>query len=179
MTTPRFNVSTVDSQITLRPLGPEHLDIWWEVVNHNRAAWSPTSTYAQSQCATYEDTLASLTREAKRVQAGERLNRGIWFQGNLRGRLLVVPDRKNRSAEIGFAVDTRAQGNGIARRAASYMIQHLTEEGYVRIWLTCLPENTGSIRVAKALGMQLEGRMRNAKIVDGVPRDKLLYALAR
>ncbi len=180
MTQPRFNFSVVDSSLTLKPLGPDKpiADAWWEVVEHNRQMWSETSTYANNQCATYDDMVASLTREAEQVKTGERFNRGIWVDGQLRGRILVKPDQANRSAEIGFAVDARVQGRGVATRAARYMVQHLLQEqGFVRVWLTCLPDNVGSIKVAEALRMQLEGRLRSAKIINGAPHDKLLYAI--
>jgi RimJ/RimL family protein N-acetyltransferase len=45
-----------------------------------------------------------------------------------------------------------------------------------RIAATCHPDNRGSSRVLEKAGMELEGRMRDHKLIRGEWRDSLLYA---
>lgn len=172
-----FN-QTVNSMVTLKPLGSQHALAWWRVVEHNREIWGQTSTYPEICCPNPTATAANLERDGKRFAEGTHLTLGIWVDGKLRGRLSIALDTRNRTAEISFVVDLRVRDRGIARQSAAHVIEYLFEQqGYVRVWLTCLPENTASIRTAERLGMTLEATMRNAQLINGDPHDKLLYAI--
>jgi RimJ/RimL family protein N-acetyltransferase len=64
-------------------------------------------------------------------------------------------------AEIGWFVDERARGRGIATEAAAAVARHALDELAVP-WLVAYvrPANTASLRVAAKLGMRDEGRGR-------------------
>jgi len=50
------------------------------------------------------------------------------------------------------------------------------QRGWVRVQATTLPEHAASQRVLLKCGFEVEGRLRNFRIVRGEPRDYLLYA---
>lgn len=83
----------------------------------------------------------------------------------------------NRAAEITYTVDPEFWGKGVATRACRSAVQWAFEhKQWVRVQATTLEEHKASQRVLLKCGFQLEGTVRNFRLVRGVPRDYLLFS---
>lgn len=82
------------------------------------------------------------------------------------------------AGKLGYAVRRDGWGRGYATDAARTMLdfgfRHL---GLHRISATIGPGNAASIAVAKRLGFQYEGRIRDHVFTNGAWRDSLLYSV--
>jgi RimJ/RimL family protein N-acetyltransferase len=83
-----------------------------------------------------------------------------------------------KAAKLGYAIRADRWGKGYATDAAACMIAFGFEELRLhRISAAMGPDNTASIAVARKLGMQYEGRLRDHVFTNGAWRDSLLYAV--
>ena len=84
----------------------------------------------------------------------------------------------NRSAEVGYWIDERLAGRGIAPTAlsmgADYCFQHM---GLHRLEAGIQPQNTASRRVVEKLGFRDEGTRTGLVHIDGAWRDHVCYAI--
>lgn len=90
---------------------------------------------------------------------------------------VILMDRKEHAAEIGYMFRPDAQGKGYAREAAAEVLRHGFEtRGFIRIFADADPDNAGSVGLLEALGFQLEGRLRGAWKTHIGLRDSLLFS---
>src|SRR4029079_13598269 len=83
-----------------------------------------------------------------------------------------------RSCSIGYWVDYRVAGRGIAPTALALAIDHcLTEARLHRVEVNIRPENHASIRVVEKLGLRQEGYHERFLDIDGDWRDHLSFAI--
>lgn len=84
-------------------------------------------------------------------------------------------------AEMGWSIDRRLWGRGLATEAARAVIDHAfrTHARLDRIAATADPRNVGSVRVMEKLGMQREGVLRRSRFARGELRDEVYCALLR
>ncbi|GAB3816591.1 GNAT family N-acetyltransferase [Micromonospora zhanjiangensis] len=83
-----------------------------------------------------------------------------------------------KAAKLGYAIHADHWGNGYATDAAQALITYgFKDLGLHRITAAIGPENAGSITVAKRLGMQYEGRLRDHVHTNGAWRDSVLYSI--
>ena len=69
--------------------------------------------------------------------------------------------RRHMKAEIAFNLGRQSWGKGFATEASTAVVRYaFADLGLNRIEATCMPENTGSLRVLEKLGMTREGTMR-------------------
>lgn len=89
---------------------------------------------------------------------------------------VILMDKEDNQAEIGFMFRPDAQGQGIAYEAAAKMLDHAkTVRLFRRLWADVDPDNSASIRLIEALGLTYEGRLKgNWNTHIGV-RDSLIY----
>lgn len=91
---------------------------------------------------------------------------------------LGVVSRADRVGDIGYLLNANFWGQGIATEAAQRLLAFgFGELGLHRIFATCHPNNIGSSRVLEKTGFQLEGRLKDDKLVRGAYRDSPLYAI--
>jgi RimJ/RimL family protein N-acetyltransferase len=84
----------------------------------------------------------------------------------------------NRTAEITYTVHPELWGQGLATRACSAAVQWaFVTKGWVRIQATTLERHLASQRVLAKCGFQLEGKLRNFRLVRGVPSDYLVFSV--
>lgn len=107
-----------------------------------------------------------------------------WFQlavddridGSPLGDLAIRLSFDGRCAEIGFTVDARVRGRGIATEAAAAVVAWLFESVEVtRVSAMMHPENLASVRVAEQIGMVFEGHTRNSYWVGNENSDDWIY----
>ena len=78
-------------------------------------------------------------------------------RGFLAGHIALKPLEADE-VEVGWLVDSRFRGQGIASEAARAILRHGFETlGLEQIVAVMVPENTASRRVAEALGMAYQG----------------------
>lgn len=83
----------------------------------------------------------------------------------------------NKKIEIGYAVKPAAWNKGYITEASTALIAHLFSNGLYRIQATVDPENLASQRVLQKIGMSYEGLLKAYMIVNGVHRDRKMYAI--
>jgi ribosomal-protein-alanine N-acetyltransferase len=92
--------------------------------------------------------------------------------------VVSVDSLEHRRAELGYLVDRRVWGRGIATAAARLALDRaFGPSGLNRVWSVCDPDNVGSRRVLEKVGMRYEGRLRQDLLVRGAFRDSLLFAV--
>ena len=79
---------------------------------------------------------------------------------------------------IGYWLAASAEGHGYMTEAASALVDYaLRELGARRLEITCNVRNTRSAAVARRLGFEQEGLLRNhMRLRDGTLRDTLVFA---
>jgi ribosomal-protein-alanine N-acetyltransferase len=84
----------------------------------------------------------------------------------------------NRSAEITYDVHPSHWGQGLGSACCQAAVAWGFERaGFVRIQATTLESNLASQRVLNKCGFAFEGKLRNYRVVRGLPRDFLLYSV--
>jgi len=83
----------------------------------------------------------------------------------------------NRTAEVTYTVHPALWGQGLATAACAAAVSWaFAHKGWVRIQATTVEEHQASQRVLLKCSFELESKLRNFRIVQGEPRDYLLYA---
>lgn len=91
---------------------------------------------------------------------------------------LEVISRENQEAELGYALHRNYWGHGYMTEAAQVVIEAGFEQlNLHRIFATCSPANTGTVRVLEKVGMRYEGCLMEQKWCRGEWRDTAVYAL--
>lgn len=168
--------------MTLRPLRHGDMAAWRSVRIRNRQwlqPWDPASelswTARHSRLAFYR-----LRRDLRFSALEHRMAPfAIEHQGTLVGQVNLghIQWGPARTADLGYWIDRRLAGRGLAPLAVALVVQHGFDRGLHRVHAAIAPENTASIRVAEKLGMRLEGTYaRYLNIADGW-HDHLGYAL--
>jgi RimJ/RimL family protein N-acetyltransferase len=100
--------------------------------------------------------------------------------GELAGEaLLYLIDTHNRSAHAGLALLPGFRGRGLSHRVLQLLCRYGLEiRGLHRLQLEMLADNEPMIRAAKRAGFVEEGRLRDARWVDGAFVDELVFGRA-
>jgi RimJ/RimL family protein N-acetyltransferase len=83
-----------------------------------------------------------------------------------------------KDALMGYVLNRKYWNQGYMTEAAKRIVQFGFEElGLKRIYASCDPANTASVRIMEKIGMKFEGRQREEKFTRGNWRLSLLYAI--
>lgn len=117
----------------------------------------------------------------KTEKRGEYFTWGIELKEN--GKLIGTVsfpemDKHYKIAEIGYGIIDAYWGNGYASEA----IKAVMEYGFCTVGLICInakimKENTASVRVASAVGMQCDGLLRNGVYCKGKSHDVYVFSM--
>ena len=80
-----------------------------------------------------------------------------------------------RYAEVHYMVDALHRGRGYASAAVSLLIDRLFEHGFRKLGIVVDAGNLASIAVARRNGFVLEGILREHFLINGEPRDQLMF----
>lgn len=114
------------------------------------------------------------------ARRGSCLPFAITVDGGFAGQLTIgnVIRASLQSAWIGYWVDSRHAGKGVATAAVALAVDHVfAEAGLHRLEATVRPDNAASLRVLAKHGFRREGLFERYLIVDGGWRDHLCFAL--
>lgn len=156
----------------LRPWGPSNPETLLP-----RSPVAPlVSMVRQSPIAPY----VSIVRLWQGARQGASLLWVVSFGGQLVGQLTVwsIVWGSSRSAQVGYWIDERFAGRGIAPTGLSMAVDYCFHVvGLHRIEARVRPENAASRRMVEKLGFRDEGiRVRDSHI-DGAWRDHVSYAI--
>lgn len=99
--------------------------------------------------------------------------------GKVIGTLTIFGVENNRMAEVGYRLDPRHWGSGIATEALREAVRFLFEHTELdRLWATVDVRNTASWRVLEKNGFLREGAIRHGKMVSTFC-DYYMYGLLR
>lgn len=163
-------VTLAEGAVMLRPLRLRDARVWRSVRQENAdwlARWEATSPELGSVPPTYAAMVRSMHREAR---AGRMLPFAVDYQGRLAGQITVggITWGSLRSAHIGYWVDSRVAGRGIAPTAVAMVVDHgFFVLGLHRMEVNIRPENAASLRVVAKLGLREEGLRRRYLHIDG------------
>ena len=153
---------------------------WQEVRSRNRewlGPWEATSPEDPPQQVTFPGLVRHYNREAR---AGRMLPFTIRWEGRLVGQVVVfgISWGSLLSAAIGYWVDQRVAGRGIAPTAVALAGDHAFGTlGLHRIEVNIRPENTRSLAVVRKLGFREKGLRPAYLHIDGAWRDHRAFAL--
>jgi [ribosomal protein S5]-alanine N-acetyltransferase len=83
-----------------------------------------------------------------------------------------------QNAYLGYFVDQRRNGRGVATAAARLAVHHaFTVERLHRVQASIMPRNAASIRVAEKVGMRREGLAERYLRIAGRWEDHLMFAI--
>lgn len=94
--------------------------------------------------------------------------------GELVGWADIVPGKRDstrHSGALGMGVARDFRGLGIGYRLLTRAIQHCWDMGLTRIELEVFVHNSAAIALYERVGFQHEGRLRKARLIDGVYED--------
>jgi ribosomal-protein-alanine N-acetyltransferase len=91
---------------------------------------------------------------------------------------LYVESIRHHRGEIGYVLRRDVWGQGLATEVAGLLLRFGFDElDLHRLWASCDPANTASIRVLEKVGMHYEGVLHHQYLAyDGTWRDALVYA---
>ncbi len=160
---------------------PEMAEMIFRAVNASREHLRPFCPWEKNDDSV-ESCLNYLKAKEPKTKAGERVEYGIFVRktGDYTGNIQVFGiSRENRSAEIGYWLAKSATGKGYMREALHVLEEEcFTALGLYRIQLTCNTLNEASVKVIRACGYVLEGRMRGDRYDEYNDRmaDSYLFA---
>jgi [ribosomal protein S5]-alanine N-acetyltransferase len=167
-----------DDLIALEPLTQAHVPWLLElakedqVVRFTRVPAGADEAFVKSWISRYESGWTDGSRAGFAIvdQEGNRLGFAAFVQ----------LDRDASEGEIGYAIDPRARGRGVATRS----LELLTRWGFDGLELTRIElfidvENEGSARVAERAGYSFEGVLRSKHFKDGLRADLGVWSRLR
>lgn len=169
--------------VTLRP--PKRSDAGpWSRSRIANAAWLAPWEPSSNQGWQERNSAAEFRRTLSRMRSAARLGSMLPFMIAYGDQLVGQMSASNivrgalRSCSIGYWVDYRVAGRGIAPTALALLIDHcLTEVRLHRVEVNIRPENQASLRVVEKLGLRREGYHERFLDIDGAWRDHLCYAI--
>lgn len=87
-------------------------------------------------------------------------------------------DANNKTAYIGYWLDSRAEGKGVMTQAVQALTNYYASQKIIkRFVIKCAVSNIKSNAVAKRCGFSYEGRLKQAEYLNGVYHDQNIYGL--
>jgi ribosomal-protein-alanine N-acetyltransferase len=178
-------VRVVAGEVALRPVRLRDGPAWSRLRLRDEAylrIWEPDEEGAWAERFTtlaWPVLCSGLRATARR---GMALPFTITLNGQFAGQLTLgnVVRGALRSAWVGYWVESKAAGGGVATGAVALAVDHaFGPVGLHRIEATVRPENAASLRVLAKLGFRDEGLLRRYLEVDGAWRDHQLLAVTR
>jgi ribosomal-protein-serine acetyltransferase len=162
----------------LRPLQPWQAEEFLEHMDRARATVDPWVPWA-ARSADLKSARATLQRYADDQARDKAHLYGIWQDGTLVGGVMFVHfDHKAGIGEIGCWLEGGAEGRGLITRASRQLIEWgFGQRGLSRIEWRTTTVNKRSSGVARRLGMQLDGVLRESWEYKGVRHDEEIWSL--
>ncbi|WP_442952311.1 MULTISPECIES: GNAT family N-acetyltransferase [unclassified Paenibacillus] len=176
----------MDGEISLRCVEKEDLTELYELIySEDVPEWKQwDAPYFALEHESYEDFERSMLRrlEATKHNSDPDSIRIVELNGRIVGTISYYWEhRPSMWLEMGIVLYRSAQwGRGIGTRVLQMWSSHLFEQlPLVRVGLTTWSGNERMMRSASKAGLQVEGRMRKCRIVDGQHYDSIRMGMLR
>ncbi|HEY5880664.1 MAG TPA: GNAT family protein [Nakamurella sp.] len=174
---------TVSGSVAGRPLQRRDFAAWQRARLRDEPLikrWDATSelTWEQRHSKAMWHSHRSLLRVGAR--RGEVVPFAITVDGSFAGQVTLGGIQRGalRSGWVGYWVDSRFHGKGVATAAVALIVAHgFGPVGLHRVEATISPHNHASRAVMDHLGFRQEGELLRYLDIDGAWRDHLLYGL--
>jgi [ribosomal protein S5]-alanine N-acetyltransferase len=189
MTAPGWPASLRHADVGVRPLRWRDGPAWIEVRRRNerwlspwegRAEQAPPASWAERHTGS---VFVAMQRAHRRdARSGRSLPFVVTVDGRLAGQVTVsnVVRGAFDSAAVGYWVDERVAGRGVAPTALALVLDHCFRAvGLHRVEAVVRPENAASLRVVRKLAFTEEGLHRRFLYIDDAWRDHLCFAMLR
>ena len=167
--------------MVVRPLRRDDVEQWREVRERNADWLRPWDATPPPQMPAAPVSYAALARRLRRQgRAGQTLPVVIGGAGAFAGQATVNNIVRGSApvASVGYWLDQRVAGRGVAPLAVAMVIDHCLGEGLLhRIEVCVRPENTNSLRVVEKLGIREVGFAPFFLHIDGAWRDHRVFAI--
>ena len=162
----------------LRLLEERHAEELFALINRNHErllVWVPWLGNTGS----LELTQDFIKRKLQRLADNNGFAAGIWHEGALAGEItLDYIDWPNRITEIGYWLDSAAEGRGLVTRACQSLIAYAFGGlGLNRVQIRCATENWRSRAIPEKLGFTQEGILRQAERLHDRYVDLVVYGM--
>jgi ribosomal-protein-serine acetyltransferase len=167
-------IATLSRDVELRLLEIRHAPAFHTLVLENleRLYWRTSKP-------TFQDSEQRIRKGLERLLDATGINTGIFDHGSLCGIVgLARVDAESKGGELGYWIDKGAEGRGFITGGCKAVLRYgFGQLRLHRIELRCAATNHRSSAVAKRLGFQLEGRLRQAEKVSESWDDVLVHGL--
>jgi len=170
----------VSSGVELRLLLPGDVEPLFALTEANRTRlrdWLPWLDHVRTPA----DSGQFIATAAARHAAGEELTLGLSHDGGLAGIIGThFIDWANRTTTLGYWVAREAEGRGLATAACSALLRVLFGDLELnRVGIHCATGNSRSQAVARRLGFQKEGIVRDAERLYDHYIDHVVFSMLR
>lgn len=168
-----------DPDVVLRPLGPSDAADLLELQRRNRAYWQPSGPLRDDDWFTLARQRRQLEAEARERSQGRALTFGVFAGGVLAGRLALTNIVRGsfRNAYLGYGIDERHAGRGIATAAVGRAVALGWADRLHRVQAAVSPQNAASRRVLDKVGFRFEGLAQRYLLLAGHWTDQELWAI--
>lgn len=130
---------------------------------------------------TPQDTKVFIEKSLQSFTEGKGFQCGILYKGQLVGLMgLSSIDWRTKSAEIGYWIGEKHQGQGFITRSVKGLIRFAFQELQLnRVTIKAVEDNTKSRAVPERLNFTVEGRLRQAERLDDVFYDFIIYSMLK
>jgi RimJ/RimL family protein N-acetyltransferase len=174
----------VSERVILVALTMDHAEEMFNIVDNERERLVQTEPH-WNKIQTFEDEAASLQNIEDARDKGTSFSFGITMPEEdgtrkiIGGCIVHTISREHQRCEIGYWIGAEYEGHGFTTESVAALEKACFNVGFHRIEMLSRSENKRSILLPKRLGYELEGRKRDAWIINGVRQDELIYAKLR
>lgn len=168
--------------IFLRPFEPGDAAELLSIHQANREAFDPFMPLRTEAYFTWDGQQAQIAADQARWEADQAYAFAICRQTSIVGRVALSNVVRGAwlSATLGYWVDARAQGQGVATEAVKLAVRAAFEGlNLHRLQAAIMPRNAASLRVVQKAGFVYEGLAPYYLEIHGVWEDHQIFSLTR
>ncbi len=175
----RLNGTTIN-YLVLRDLDVDQAERFFRHIEENRDSYADTIPFV-SKTHSVEAMRGLIAQNLRRQAAGTAEFYTLWDGETMAGYFLVrEKDKDARWAEIGYMIGQQWRGRGLSKQICGMLLEELfIHQDMQKIVICCNADNLASIGLAKKLGFQLEGNLRNHFVVNGKLCNMLYFGLLK
>ncbi|WP_294893193.1 50S ribosomal protein L7/L12-serine acetyltransferase [uncultured Gilliamella sp.] len=178
MTNNQKDMIDVDKHLCLAPANNQYASDIYNIITSNREYFSQFMAWPKF-VKNQTDTALFLDSCWLKHQQNESKTYVILLKGQAIGLLSFNQiDKNNKTAYIGYWLDSSKQGNGIMTVAINALIKHYAMQKIIRRFvIKCAVNNEKSNAIAKRCGFSYEGTLKQAEYINGTFHDQNIYGL--
>ncbi len=175
----RLNGTAINN-LVLRDLEVDQAESFFKHIEENRDSYEDAIPFV-SNTHTIEAMREFIAQNIHKQENGAAEFYTLWDEDCVAGFFVIREKNKEAKwAEIGYMIGKQWRGAGISKKVCRLLIKELfLNQGMQKVVICCNADNLASIGMAKKLGFQLEGNLRNYYVVNGKIRNMLYFGLLK